>query len=257
MSEKAETVHVLVVDDVSDTNLVTSGLLESLGCEVDAAESGREALDLIGRNKYQLILLDCHMPLMDGYEVVKIIRDLPAENPTSSRVPVIGLTALAYAGEEQKSLAAGMDECLGKPVSRARLLEVLDRWTEGARRPAPRIREPAARKVAPSPRFQQLVEQLGSELMARVMKLYLVDLMPRVAALEAAIGAGDAAAARQVAHALKAASGNVGALELERLGARMEEAADALDLALLGSMLAPLRSEANRALQELSGWIRG
>lgn len=256
MNDPASKVRVLVVDDVPDANLVTAGLLESLGCEVDAAEGGSAALDLLGRNNYQMVLLDCHMPLMDGYEVVRAIRQLPSDNPTPPVVPVIGLTAMAYAGEREKALAAGMDECLGKPVTRAHLREILEKWGGGAPAPLPGVREAAPPTVSASPRFRQLLEQLGSDLMARVMKLYLAELMPRVQALEGAISRGDTLEARRIAHALKSASGNVGASALEEIGLSMEEAALEGNLALLAILIDPLKGEASRAMRELPEWTR-
>jgi len=100
-------------------------LLERLGCRVDVAGNGLEALDLSGRLPYDIIFLDCQMPELDGYGAARAIREREAGG---LRVPIIALTANAMAGDREECLAAGMDDYLSKPVDFASLASALQRY---------------------------------------------------------------------------------------------------------------------------------
>ena len=103
-------------------------LLEKLGCTVDSAADGREALAAVTKHDYDLVLMDCQMPVMDGFEATAQIRGLDG---AAQRVPIVALTANALAGDRQRCLAAGMDDYLTKPIRRAQL-EALVRRILGA-----------------------------------------------------------------------------------------------------------------------------
>jgi len=117
--------RVLVVDDNAINRLVSTKLLEKLNCRVDTGVNGVEALEAIARDPYDLVLMDCHMPILDGYEATAAIRQLDSDR---ARIPVIALTAGAMAGEREKCLAAGMNDYIAKPVTREQLVAVLTRW---------------------------------------------------------------------------------------------------------------------------------
>ena len=120
--------RVLVVDDDPVSQLVTSGLLESLNVVCDIAFNGEEALTLLGRERYDLVFMDCHMPKLNGLEATRRWR--AGEN--NGRLPIIALTAGVLADEKQQCFDVGMDDVVTKPVSSETLVGVLERWLPGA-----------------------------------------------------------------------------------------------------------------------------
>jgi PAS domain S-box-containing protein len=116
---------VLLVEDNEVNQLVASAVLEGLGLRVDLARTGREAIDALGRRDYDIVLMDCQMPEMDGLEATRAIR---AAEATGTRHPIIALTAHAMLGDRERCLRAGMDDYLSKPLVREQLIEVLVRW---------------------------------------------------------------------------------------------------------------------------------
>jgi CheY-like chemotaxis protein len=117
--------RILLVEDVEINREIVIALLEHTGIVIDTAENGREALAIIEENpsKYQLILMDIHMPEMDGYEAVRRIRALPSE--TARTVPVVAMTANVFREDIEKCLAAGMNDHLGKPIDIDELMKKL------------------------------------------------------------------------------------------------------------------------------------
>lgn len=125
--------RVLVVEDQSLNRDVAEGMLKALGLEVDTAHDGSHALDMLARTHYDVVLMDCRMPVMDGYAATAELRRREGDGP---RVPVIALTADTTSAARESCLVAGMDDYLGKPFSRATLRAALVRWIP-AREPAP------------------------------------------------------------------------------------------------------------------------
>ena len=128
--ERGETkgLHILLVEDDPPNQFAASRLLTLYGYRVDVASNGREALDLLEENDYALVLMDCMMPVMDGYEATAAIRD-QASNVKNHAIPVIALTANTMREDREKCLAAGMDDYLAKPVEIAVMLAMLEKWT--------------------------------------------------------------------------------------------------------------------------------
>ncbi|HJT16419.1 MAG TPA: response regulator, partial [Thermoanaerobaculia bacterium] len=116
--------HILIAEDNAVNQMVTLRQVKKLGCSADAVSTGREALAAIARTKYDLVLMDCHMPEMDGFEAAMAIR----QNDPAHRLPIIALTASVRQEDRDHCTAAGMDDFLAKPVNEADLLKVLERW---------------------------------------------------------------------------------------------------------------------------------
>jgi CheY-like chemotaxis protein len=117
--------RILVAEDDITNQIVIEGMLETQGFAVDIASSGLQVLKLLEGRRYDLILMDCHMPDMDGYQTTERIR---SEEEPRQRIPIVALTASALAEDRQRCLHAGMDDYLSKPVHMETLWEVLRKW---------------------------------------------------------------------------------------------------------------------------------
>lgn len=120
--------QVLLVEDNLTNQIVAKGILGLFGLTVEVAENGKVALDMLNAKHYDLIFMDCQMPVMDGYEATRAIRELDQHSATPNDVPVIALSANAMKGDDQQCFDAGMDDHVAKPISKDRLAEVVDFW---------------------------------------------------------------------------------------------------------------------------------
>ncbi len=116
--------HVLLAEDNDVNRQVARAMLEAMGCTLDVAVNGREALSRVASGKYDIVLMDCHMPEMDGFTAAREIRT----QERNGRIPIIAVTASAMQEERSACLESGMDDVLNKPFSRQQLLEMLQRW---------------------------------------------------------------------------------------------------------------------------------
>jgi CheY-like chemotaxis protein len=123
---------VLLVEDNPVNRKVATKMLEKLGCRVDLAVDGERALAVFDAQRHQVVLMDCQMPVMDGYQAAAAIRDLPG----GARTPIVALTANALKGDQEKCLDAGMDDYVSKPIDIEALARALQRWAPG-RQPSP------------------------------------------------------------------------------------------------------------------------
>jgi PAS domain S-box-containing protein len=129
LTEEGPRGRVLVAEDNAINRLVAVRLLESLGYEVHTAEDGRQAVEAVWRECYDLVLMDVHMPELDGFAATTEIRQAEEEQGGGRHLPIVALTADALAGDAEKSLEAGMDDHLSKPLTPERLAAVVERWT--------------------------------------------------------------------------------------------------------------------------------
>ena len=142
--------HVLLVEDNPVNRQVAQRLLQLTGLTHDAAENGKLALDRLDAARYDAVLMDCMMPVLDGYGATRAIRKLEQDGFRRGRIPIIAMTANAMAGDREKCLAAGMDDYMSKPLNRALLEETLKKWLPaGTAAAAP---APAAAAPAPAPK---------------------------------------------------------------------------------------------------------
>lgn len=232
-NRRARRPHVLVAEDNQVNQKIASIMLEKSGCRVDVANDGREAVDACARTSYSAILMDCQMPVMDGYEAAQRIREQESGDP---RTPIIAMTASAMAGDRERCLAAGMDDYVSKPIDRQTLLAVLSRWLP---RPVPTSAEPdpvgteVLDPVLDPVAVQQLLrlgDAAGFEVLQELLDLFDRDTPQRVAALREALTGRDAAAVEFVAHSLKGSVLTLGATRAGELCSRLEQAGRHADL---------------------------
>ncbi len=201
--------QILLVEDNPTNQVVALGLLRSLGyLDVALVVNGQEAVDELADQRYALILMDCQMPVMDGYTAARALRQ------GGCHTPIIAMTANAMQGEAARCLDAGMSDYLAKPFTRAELASQLARWMPSP--PAAAALPPeAASSVAPAAVFDQLValDRLGGDrdLLQEVVKSFVSRIAVMVDALAQALQAHDAVLAGRHAHSLIGAAGAVGA----------------------------------------------
>ncbi len=122
--------HILLVEDNKVNQMVASKMLAGMGLTVDLAENGEKALAALAEKRYDLVLMDCQMPVLDGYQATKAFRS--QESQGDQRLPIIAMTANAMEGDRQKCLDAGMDDYLAKPVKKELLRTLLGQWLADA-----------------------------------------------------------------------------------------------------------------------------
>jgi len=235
--------RILVAEDNQINQQVALGILQRLGHHADIAANGLEAVDAVRRLPYDLVLMDCQMPEMDGFEATREIRSRERD----AHLTIIAMTANAMQGDRERCLAAGMDDYLSKPVSVDKLATMLDRWlpSEASSRAengaVPKeVAAPAGYAGSAHPQngqqnghrapvnLGQLEAITGTDRAAlrRYLELYVSATTPLLAKTKAAIAQRDGAAVRRLGHSLKGGAGNVGAEEMAELAAELERAGE-------------------------------
>jgi signal transduction histidine kinase/DNA-binding response OmpR family regulator/HPt (histidine-containing phosphotransfer) domain-containing protein len=200
--------NVLVADDNLVNQQVAQRMLERFGCHVDVAVNGDMAVAMCRNRRYDMVLMDCQMPELDGYEATARIR---IEEGEGRRVPVIALTANAMQGEREKCLAAGMDDFLSKPIRPQTLHETLQRWLRNDRVVAQDIDDNEVRDE-----MAAILEVFGDSF-GELVGLFMHDSPIRIEGLRQAIREGDQAAIGKLAHAMAGSCASIGATVLSGL----------------------------------------
>jgi signal transduction histidine kinase/DNA-binding response OmpR family regulator len=205
--------RVLLAEDNRVNQEVAKAMLAKLGLSVEVANHGEEALALAEAQSFDLILMDCHMPVMDGFQATAALRQREAAG--GRRLPVVALTANAMEGDRNLCLAAGMDDYLAKPYSKAQLVDVLSRWLPSAET-APVVEKPRVAAINPQvlDQYRELDPSGGFDLAGQIVQVYLDSAGGIFDQMKQALVAGDAEAFRGAAHSLKSSAANVGAAAL-------------------------------------------
>ncbi len=215
--------RVLIAEDNPVNQELAAEMIELLGAEPVVANDGIAALELMRQTRFDLVLMDCQMPRMDGFEATRSIRALEAAG--AARTPVVALTANAFATQRERCLRAGMDDYLTKPFLLEELRAVVSRWLEvrSPAAPEPPAAPPPAESPAPhagalDPRaianIRSLQREGADDVLERYARLYFQTSEELIARLRAGVGNGDAIELNDAAHALKSASANIGASDL-------------------------------------------
>ncbi|MDP9474716.1 MAG: response regulator [Actinomycetota bacterium] len=254
-----ERTPVLVADDNPVNQKVAVRMLEKLGYQADVAANGVEALEALSRKEYSAVLMDAQMPRMDGYEATAKIRD---REGASRRTPVIAMTANAMNGERERALRAGMDDYLSKPVKANDLDAILERWA-----PAPgeanvsgdvRNDAPPDTPLLDRSALDGLRELSGPgepDILAELVGLFLEDAPPRLQTLREALAEGDARRVKEISHALKGSSSNMGAARMAEICAQLEDVGATGDLNKTSDLLDRLEKEFAKARSALEGEV--
>lgn len=210
--------RVLLAEDNALNQQVALGLLELAGVEADVAENGREAVEMACTNEYDIVLMDIQMPELDGLSATRMIR----QDERTKDLPVVAMTAHTIAGDREKSLEAGMNDHVTKPIDPDELFDALLRWIQPKERPVPEPKPiPAEDYELEPPLIAGIDVQAGLRTVAGNVKLYRSllrdfhrDYCELVPDLQARLDAGDYQAVQATAHTIKGVAGNIGAKDL-------------------------------------------
>ncbi len=236
--------RVLVVEDNIANQAVAQGMLKKFGIHIDLASNGKEALHALQQLPYDLVFMDCQMPVMDGYDATRRIRDR-AFSVQDHTIPVIAMTANAMQGDRDRCLAAGMDDHITKPVDPSKLHLALQRWLpESCRQAASAATAEERAKDLPASDMAhnhadkaQLPAQpvfdyaamsgrlMGDDSLVRtVAETFLTDMSVQIKQLKSVVAAGGAQQVTSQAHKIKGAAANVGGMALSAQARKMEQA---------------------------------
>jgi CheY-like chemotaxis protein/HPt (histidine-containing phosphotransfer) domain-containing protein len=257
--------NVLLAEDNLVNREVATAMLLNLGVRLTSACNGAEAVALSGNRDFDLVLMDCQMPVMDGYEATALIRQREAGGPR--RLPIIALTANAMGGDREKCLAAGMDDYLTKPYTLAQLESKLAQWLTPARDGPAAPAAPAATSAADAvpagkpghaintrflEQFRELDPSGGKGLVKKLLRIFLDSAGNNLQQIDLAIVAGDADGVRRSAHGLKSSAANVGAEALSGLSQRLEALGREGKLEAIEAVRDEMREAYARAVREIN-----
>jgi len=229
--------RVLLVEDNAVNREVARYMLDDAGCQVVCAVNGREALEKLEGGDFDIVLMDCQMPEMDGFSATRKLREQEAADGKKQRLPVIALTANAMDGDRERCLDAGMDDYLSKPLAQSQLVRALGRWLPGEDK---RPRQPAfcssreatdGSKQLPATGGSSInslaldnIRNLegGDGILAKVIDLYLDDSPHILDDLRESVSRDNPEALRKAAHKFKSSSANLGADRLAELCKQLE-----------------------------------
>lgn len=247
--------RILLVEDNDLNREVARAFLTQAGHKAMEAVNGREALDILARERFDLVLMDVQMPEMDGVSATKALRRSSGW-ATPRDVPIVAMTAHALKGDRERFLRAGMDEYIPKPIDASQFRETLARAY--FRQPTPPVPKASPPERAPSTPSSPLtfmnrdkaLELLGGnkQLLARLEQSYIRSIPLEMQAMEEALNARDMETLRRLAHSFKGTSATVGAEEAAHMALQLEQAAKNGDIQLSTQGLEHLRQAAQAAL---------
>ncbi len=226
---------ILTVEDNPINRRLLERQLEKLGIANVAVSDGRAALELIAKNEFGLVLLDCQMPELDGYQTAAQIRSFEAGR---SRIPIVAITANTTEDDRRKCLEAGMDDFVPKPISLEILSNIIQKWD----RPFDETALSAFIRITAD----------DSSQAARLLDDFIADAATHLSTAHAALSRDDRAILARECHCLKGAAAAVGARGLRELCQRLDEAAAKSETPILESLLLQADAEYQRLRTDLA-----
>ena len=253
--------RILLAEDNDVNQIVASEILTRAGFRCDVVGNGRQALDATARDEYDLVLMDCQMPEMDGFQATEAIRRREAERSAKGQpvrwLPIVALTANALKGDREQCLAAGMDEYLSKPLDPRHLIATLNRLLAGRKPPPPEVPSPHAdRQDSPFDLEALLVRCMGdAEFRTKLLSKFPQQALMNLQQIAQSLASGDAKQVSRAAHGLKGTAANLSAPAVQRLAADIEKLGASGSLENAERLLTQLKMEVERcvtAIQQLS-----
>jgi Amt family ammonium transporter len=255
--------RILVAEDNEINQVVVAEMLSRAGFQCDIANTGRQAIEMIARTTYDLVLMDCQMPEMDGFEATRAIRLGEQSSLAGRRLPIVALTANAVKGDRERCLAAGMDTYLSKPVNRLQLEEcirtLLSRstavdqdaeQTTGSDSDSARSVSLDVADLVPPIDAQTLLDTLVGdlELIEMLVEKFEMSLPLEWNKMHVAFAAGDLETLSRLAHTLKGTASYMAAKPIAELAGVIERCRDAILGDSIADQLAGLRQEIDRCV---------
>jgi signal transduction histidine kinase/DNA-binding response OmpR family regulator/HPt (histidine-containing phosphotransfer) domain-containing protein len=261
--------RVLLAEDNPVNVEVAKAMLESLGLQAQVAQNGLQALEATRGTSFEAVLMDCQMPVLDGFAATAAIRREEQDAGRARTLPIIAITANALQGDREACLAAGMDDYLSKPFTQAELAGVIGRWIalplaasvhhdEAVPTLPVEAREVIQRDVINAKALENiraLSQQGGDVLVQKVIRAYVGDVPQHLRTLRQAVGGQDADTVRRVAHSLKSASANVGAETLARLCKDLEQMGRNASVSGAATLLTDMEEEFQTVRQSLNAML--
>jgi two-component system, sensor histidine kinase and response regulator len=251
--------QILLVEDSLYNQKLAAGLLNKRGHTVTIAQNGREALEILPTQAFDIILMDVQMPEMDGLEATRRIRAREAEREMVEPIPIVAMTAQAMAGDRERCLEAGMNDYLVKPIRSQQLFETVEALAAGAVRTADDGGGRPADNVGGAGAMDWSVAlsavEGDRELLREIIAAFLGEWPQLLAELEASVGAGRAPGVQRAAHTIKGAMRTLGAAGLYDLAEKLEQMGRTDELQAAASALSTLKAEAAGVIAELSRFV--
>jgi len=255
--------RILIAEDNSTNQMLARRLLEKRGMRVDVVGNGKEALEALALAAYDIVLMDCQMPELDGYATTREVRRRESQGSRGPgdcvHLPIIALTAGALSQEREACFDAGMDDYLAKPFKPETLYQMIDRYLDAhPQEPSDALLQEKPAKVLPDEQMilclQQLEEALGDpELVREIIDEYLDTLPEGVEMVRAAVCSGDMAELRPAAHKLKGGSQYLGAFAVVNICGDLESL-ETFDAAAVSRQMAALEQSVDETRTALSNY---
>lgn len=259
-----DTIQVLVAEDNVVNQKVTISMLKKIGIQhIDVAEDGRKAVTMNSSQTYDLILMDCQMPHMSGYEATGVIRIQEREQQLPP-IPIIAMTANAMAEDREKCLAAGMDDYLSKPVKKEELKKTLAQWLIYDTLPQSTNSACATREVAEKSEQHPLVDQqvlaslkeLMEEEFPALVNSYIEDAPKLLADILSSSKEAEREVLVRAAHTLKSSSSNLGAKQLATIAEAIETQGQAGKLGAAAALIPSLKTALDETMETLANFTQ-
>ena len=242
--------HILLCEDYPTNQRVAIAYLQMAGHKVDLAENGNLAVDMFNKQKFDLILMDVQMPVLDGREATQKIREIEQKRGLA-RTPIVAMTAHAMDGDRDKCIESGMDDYVTKPLTKNTFLEAVTRWTtplsDSSKKSAPpeeQSRDNLKTDTSPMNFDQAVTEFEGDrELVIEVLGGFLEDVKKQVGTIDKAISGNDSKTVYHEGHSIKGGAGNLTAHSLSKAAQALEESGKSGDLAKGREALVVLEEE--------------
>lgn len=253
-------IKILLAEDNPINQKVALGCLRKLGYEAEVVNNGREAIERLEQEMFDLLLVDVQMPEMDGFETTRIIRD-KSSKVLDHRIPIIAMTAHALVGDRERCLEAGMDDYVAKPIRPEELQAAIGRQTKrvrslrgGSARKSVQVQATSSRTLGSGAEKRQvldwdeLVDRLAGdmELAWEILREFVTELPSRIKEMETALKQGDMENMKRAAHTLKGSAANVSAKALSHCALEVEHAAKDGDVERAETGLKVIQREAER-----------
>ena len=234
--------QILIVDDNAINQLVAKGILGKLGFQIDTADDGQDCLDKLHRGTYSLILMDCQMPIMDGFEATKRIRQMAIQDAKYD-LPIIAMTANAIQGDREKCINAGMNDYISKPLTSKGLTDMVNQWvrhhTEAQKKPA--TAEGTSVVFDKTAMLKRIL--FDEQMMQTVIESFNNNIGDTQHKLEQSIAMEQYADIQLYAHSIKGAAGNVSAPTVVAIAESIDKAAANKDLESIQKLFLDLGRE--------------